>query len=120
MTAPREEFEAWTDTRGDYDISRTATGEYNNLFTSISWHSWQAATAAAEAKSRRVREALERIEQWSRAYPLDVFPEPDMKRVAAVLKAAGLTLDAVSASNMRHVVEGVGEIARAALAEDKP
>lgn len=59
--------------------------------------------------------ALERIVQWAEAYPLDVFPEPDFKRVHEVLKAAGLGLDQVSASNMRHVVKGVGEIARSAL-----
>lgn len=63
----------------------------------------------------RLREALERIKQWSEAYPLTVFPEPDFERAAKVLADAGMTLDAISASNMRHCVEGVGKIARAAL-----
>ena len=58
-----------------------------------------------------------RIVQWSEAYPLDVFPEPDFKRAHELLRAGGMTLDAISASNMRHVVEGVGKIARAALPE---
>ena len=60
-------------------------------------------------------EALQRIEQWSKAYPLDIFPEPDFKKAAELLKAGGITLDAISASCMRHVVEHVGEIARKAL-----
>lgn len=60
-------------------------------------------------------EALERIVQWSEAYPLNIFPEPDFKAVRAALEAAGITLGSVSASNMRHVVAGVGRIARAAL-----
>ena len=60
-------------------------------------------------------EALHKIESWSRAYPLDIFPEPDWKRATELLKAGGITMDAVSAHCMRHVVEGVGEIARAAL-----
>ena len=63
-----------------------------------------------------LEEALQRIVQWSEAYPLDIFPEPDWKKAAALLTAGGLTLDAISASCMRHVVEGVGEIAREALA----
>jgi hypothetical protein len=63
-----------------------------------------------------LRDALQRIDDWSEAYPLDVFPEPDFKRAAKLLKAGGMTLDAISASNMRRVVTGVGEIARKALA----
>lgn len=61
-------------------------------------------------------EALQRIVQWSEAYPLDIFPIPDLKQAAELLKAGGITLDAVSAHCMRHVVEGVGKIARDALA----
>jgi hypothetical protein len=44
-----------------------------------------------------------------------VFPEPDLEHAAALLEAGGMTLDAVSASAMRHAIEGVGEIARRAL-----
>lgn len=67
------------------------------------------------AENERMREALEKIDQWAKAYPLSVFPEPDFKKAHEVLTANGMTLDAISASNMRHVVTGVGEIARAAL-----
>lgn len=63
----------------------------------------------------RYEEALQQIVQWADAYPLKVFPEPDFAVCAQALKNAGQTLDAVSASNMRHVVEGVGKIARSAL-----
>lgn len=66
-------------------------------------------------RAERLEEALKRIDSWSRAYPLSVFPEPDLKKAAELLKAGGITLDAVSASAMRHVVEGIGKIARAAL-----
>jgi len=69
----------------------------------------------------RLETALERIEQWSRAYPLTIFPEPNLKRARELLEAGGMTLDAISAHAMRHVVEGVGEIARRALASsDEP
>lgn len=63
----------------------------------------------------KMEDALQQIVSWSRAYPLTVFPEPDMKKAAELLQAGGITLDAVSASNMRHVIEGVGRIAREGL-----
>jgi regulator of replication initiation timing len=70
-----------------------------------------------ETENDRLETALHQIEQWSRAYPLKVFPEPDFERVHELLKAGGISIDSVSASNMRHVVEGVGKIAREALKE---
>jgi hypothetical protein len=66
-------------------------------------------------REERMEEALHKIESWSRAYPLSVFPEPDWEKVRELLASGGITLDAVSASNMRHVVKGVGNIAREAL-----
>jgi FMN phosphatase YigB (HAD superfamily) len=78
---------------------------------------WFADNEWLTTDNERLREALERIEQWSRAYPLSIFPEPDLKKAAEVLKANGMTLDAISAHAMRHVVEGVGKIARDALGD---
>lgn len=66
-------------------------------------------------ENQRLREALEAIATWSDAYPLDVFPEPDFEKAHKLLQAGGMTLDAISASNMRHVVEEVGKIAKKAL-----
>ena len=74
----------------------------------------------SEETLERYEEALEHIVQWSEAYPLDIFPEPDFKKAAELLKAGGITLDAISASCMRHVVEGVGKIAREALQKPRP
>ena len=71
-----------------------------------------------EDKIDRLEEALQRIETWSQAYPLAIFPEPDLRKAVEVLKANGMTLDAISAHCMRHVVEGVGKIARDALKYD--
>jgi len=68
-----------------------------------------------EIEFDRMEEALRRIVQWSEAYPLDIFPEPDLKKARALLEAGGITLDAVSAYAMRHVVTGVGRIARRGL-----
>jgi hypothetical protein len=57
------------------------------------------------------REALRQIDEWAKAYPLDVFPEPDLKRAHEVLEAAGLSLGAISAHAMRHVLNGVQKCA---------
>lgn len=68
----------------------------------------------------QLENALRRIAEWAEAYPLSIFPEPDLKKAARVLKDGGMTLDAISAHAMRHVIEGVGKIARDALAgEDR-
>lgn len=67
----------------------------------------------------KAREAIEtflhELDGWESAYPLRAFPEPDLKRVGELLKAGGQTLDAVSASNMRHVVSCIAPSARKAI-----
>lgn len=66
-------------------------------------------------RKERYEEALREIAQWSDAYPLKVFPEPDLKKAHALLKAGGMTLDVISAHAIRHAVEGIGKIAKEAL-----
>jgi hypothetical protein len=71
-----------------------------------------------EDRIEQLEQALHRIVAWSEAYPLAVFPEPDeayYRRAHEVLTANGMTLDRLSAATMRHVVHGVGKIARHAL-----
>ena len=67
------------------------------------------------AEKAKLREALESIDTWAKAYPLKVFPKPDLKKAARVLKVAGMTLDAISADAMRHVLDGVKNIVSEAL-----
>lgn len=59
-----------------------------------------------------LRDLLERIDSWCEAYPLDIFPEPDLIQARRLLEAGGMTLDAVSASSMRLVLQGVRKIAQ--------
>lgn len=97
---------------------RTTLAHPHKLYAAFAHHAQQ---ASLEERDRREEEidrlttALHQIVQWAEAYPLKIFPEPDFVVCAAALKRAGQTLDAVSASNMRHVVEGVGKIARDAI-----
>lgn len=65
----------------------------------------------------RLTEALEQIDQWARAYPVSVFPEPDWVKARQLLEAGGMTLDSVSAGAIRRVVSGVGKIAQEALSQ---
>jgi hypothetical protein len=62
------------------------------------------------------------VEEWAKAYPLDVFPEPDFKRAYEILKAAGISLDCISAANMRHVITRVRDKLRGSQDEhgEKP
>jgi len=50
------------------------------------------------------------IYQWCNTYPLDIFPEPDFVAVQEALAEHGITLDSVSASNMRHVLSCIRKI----------
>ncbi len=52
-------------------------------------------------------ETMEQIESWSKAYPTDVFPEPDLAKARELLEAGGMSLDSLSASAMRHVITKV-------------
>lgn len=63
-----------------------------------------AAAAERDAEIERLKDDFERLREWADAYPVEVFKEPDFKRVNQVLDAAGLSLTAVSASNFRYVL----------------
>jgi glutamate synthase domain-containing protein 2 len=71
--------------------------------------------AALERTIERLTKALERLERWANAYPTQVFPKPDLKKAHKVLKSAGMSLGAINADAMRHVLEGVKEIVKQAL-----
>ena len=64
--------------------------------------------------------ALRQLRTWAEAYPIGVFPEPDFTKAAAVLKGNDMTLDAISASNMRHILTGVISILDGVLGKEKP
>jgi len=63
-----------------------------------------------KAKLEARDEILHKIKTWCEAYPLEVFPKPDLKKAAEVLSANGMTLDSINADNVRHVLEGIKDI----------
>jgi hypothetical protein len=68
-----------------------------------------------QQENERMRNALQKIADWQNAYPIETFQEPDLKRAHEVLKEAGMGLDGISASNMRHVLIGIKEIVNVGL-----
>ena len=62
-------------------------------------------------------EALQELSAWARAYPVTIFPEPDFDKAHKVLTENGMTLDAISASNMRHVITQVEKKVNTAIAK---
>jgi hypothetical protein len=79
-----------------------------------------ALAAKQEAIVNLADEAMELLADfvtWSEAYPTDIFSEPDYAKAHELLKAGGMTLDAISASIMRRATETVGNRARDAIAK---
>jgi len=79
----------------------------------------ESATADLRERLERQNDAIDETRQWAKAYPVEIFHEPtkdELKRAHEVLKANGMGLDAISASNMRHVITQVVKILDAALA----
>ena len=74
-----------------------------------------------DALRKRVEQlegALGNLHKWCKAYPEDVFIEPidaEWERIRDVLNYNGLSLDAISASNMRHVVNKWRDLIEQAL-----
>lgn len=57
-----------------------------------------------EAENERLTDILTKLRTWINAYPVDIFPEPDLKKAAKVLKDNDMTLDSISASNFRFLL----------------
>lgn len=62
------------------------------------------------SKLEELQDKMCQIKRWIAAYPLAAFPEPDLKKAAKILKENGMTLDSISASSMRHVLNGIKDI----------
>ncbi len=69
-------------------------------------------------REKELQEVLQRIAEWTRAYPPTVFPEvtaADYKKAHKYLKLAGLSVDRISADALRHGLQGIRRIAEGAL-----
>lgn len=69
-------------------------------------------------REERLEDALLRIKAWAHAYPITVFlpvTEADLKIAATVLRASGLSIDALHAAWARHIMHDITEIIDEAL-----
>jgi hypothetical protein len=70
---------------------------------------------AVQAEREHYDDLFDNIKNWCEAYPTAVFPEPDFKKAHEVLKSQGMTLDAISAYTMKHVITQVQKMIDAAI-----
>jgi hypothetical protein len=70
---------------------------------------------AAIAERDSLKEILSNVKGLSKAYPLDIFPEPDFNHVNEVLIKHRIAPDLISASNMRNVLTRVEKMIDAAM-----
>jgi hypothetical protein len=71
--------------------------------------------AVKDQRIEEFGEALQKIADWSDAYPTDVFPDQDLPKIAGVLAANGFSMGALHGHWGRHLLKGVGKIAKSAL-----
>lgn len=70
--------------------------------------------ARREEKIEILEDALHKISNWCKAYPLEIADEPsaaDWATAHAVMKEHGFSLSQFAMSSMRHVTTGVAKIA---------
>jgi hypothetical protein len=73
---------------------------------------------AAELLQRREKvEKLEnilwKITEWTKAYPLEAWPEPtksEWEKARAILEQHEINMDKFNVSNLRHVINGIAKI----------
>lgn len=53
----------------------------------------------------RAMEIVQVLQQWSQAYPLDIFPPPDWEQVHRALRQVDVSGSALAADCMRYVVK---------------
>lgn len=62
-----------------------------------------------------LEERLEKVRQWTDAYPIDIFTPPDLKKAHRVLTENGMTLDGISAHVGRVMIENLKRMVGPAL-----
>ena len=62
-----------------------------------------------------MRDALVDIKRWTEAYPVEVFPEPDLKAIRE--KIGDDAYSALLGTWGRHILAGIGRYVRAGLGE---
>lgn len=96
-----------------HGVENHRSGEVSFVF--YNEHLMNFAKLVAAKEREHYDELFEQIKGWCEAYPIAVFPEPDFGKAHKVLKENGMTLGAISASNMKHVITQVQKMIDAAI-----
>ena len=78
----------------------------------------EAEVARLNDRNDKLEDCFREIENWCKAYALDIAPEPskeDMKRADKILAKNGISFSQINISAMRRVINGVMDIAIGAL-----
>jgi hypothetical protein len=65
----------------------------------------------------RMAEALRRIQGWCDAYPVEVFPEPDLDAIRSQIGDGPMS--SLHAAWARHLLKGIATYARQGLCSDE-
>jgi hypothetical protein len=68
---------------------------------------------ADDEHEERMADALRRIQSWCDAYPIEAFPEPDLKAIRE--KIGDSAMSALHASWARHILKGIARHAQKGL-----
>jgi len=105
---------SWDTLKYQNDKLKTENDWYKEK--NIEWQKkYDADTDQLRDENERLMETINLLQNWVKAYPLDVFPEPDLKLARKLLTDGGVSYDALNAYSMRHVINGVGKIIHEAL-----
>lgn len=88
------------------------SAKHRNIFLGIDVDEFDCSVIEPDEKAaiEWAQELIHRLHSWSQAYPLDLFPEPDLKAAHEVLSAHGMGIGGISASMGRHVLRRVAEM----------
>jgi hypothetical protein len=103
--APGEMFMTFDEWKG---LSAESRHKLNKWVDEIGKGAALLAKAGDDIEERQAK--LDRLYAMCQSYPLQVFPEPDMTLARQALASAGISLDAVSATVARGVLERVVKI----------
>jgi hypothetical protein len=94
-----------------------ARAETNKFSAEVA--SLQTVLDATRERLTDAEEEIRKVDNWAKAYPVDVFPEPNPERCKRLLEAGGESIDCLAAYARRGAIEWIGYGTRAYFAKWK-
>ena len=74
-------------------------------------------SAAQNERIFELEDVLRQIYNWTQAYPIQLFSEPDMEKANELLRSGGIWMDQVAGHILRHTLDDIAEIAKSVLVD---